>query len=115
MPLRHWATYALALILAAASMIAFLQMRKLSASEALRLSARIEMQRLHLRWDPGAAPKSATSSAFLVVDGERRNLSESEFLKGSLELPFTSFGRDLELRLQAGAIEDSLQIVHGLR
>jgi proteasome lid subunit RPN8/RPN11 len=116
MPLRQWAFYILGLLAAAGGMIAVQQFWTLSARDIPRLTARMDAQNLHLRWDPKAAPRSATSSAFLMVGGDRHNLSEAEFLKGSLELPLTSTSNgDLQVRLQAGEFEDSTHVLQSLR
>jgi hypothetical protein len=115
MPLRQWVLCALAMFVAAASLIGYLQMRKRSAADALALEARLEARRLHLRWDPKAAG-AARHSAFLMVAGERRNLDEAEFVRGHVEIPLAEGeSRDLEIRLQAGAAEDSTHIVQGPR
>lgn len=116
MPLRHWALYVLVLVVTAAALIGFLQLRALNAGGGLRLTARIESESIHLRWDPKAASRSAVNSAFLMFGGERRNLSESEFLQGSLAVPVsTAPGGDLEVRLQVGAQEDSTHVLQSLR
>lgn len=116
MPLRHWALYVLALVAAAAAMIAFLQVRSVNASDNLRLTARVESQSIRLDWDPKAASRSAINSVFLMIGGERRNLSGAEFLKGSLEVPVsTAPSGDLEVRLQVGAQEDSTHVLQSLR
>lgn len=116
MPLRQWAIYATLLLLATTGLIAGLQWKHASASDSLRLTARIDASHLHLKWDAKAASRQAWNSAFLMVDGERRNLSEAEFLKGRIDIPNSqSSVRDIEVRLQAGAFEDSTHILQGLR
>ncbi len=115
MPLRQWALCGLGMLLAAASLIGYLQMRKLNASGGLALTARMEARSLHLRWAPKAAG-AARNSAFLMVGGERRNLDEAEFLRGHVEIPLApGESRDLEIRLQAGAVEDATHVLQGAR
>lgn len=51
-----------------------------------------------------------------MLGGERRNLSEEEFNRGQLDLPLLPQDlRDLEVRLYAGAYEDSTHVLRALR
>lgn len=116
MPLRQWALYALSLVLLSLSLIAFLQARSQSEITGMQLSARLQQDRLTIRWNKNAVSRSARSSAYLMLGGERRNLSEEEFNRGQLDLPLLPQDlRDLEVRLYAGAYEDSTHVLRALR
>jgi len=117
MPIRYWLLYFAALCLAGASVVAFLQAQAVTdAGHSLNLSARVDRHQLILRWNPHAAPRRAWPSAFVIVAGERRNLSDAEFAAGELQLPILAGeSRDLDIHLHAAEIEDSTHLILALR
>jgi hypothetical protein len=119
MPLRHWAIYLCSLILVTALAIWILQARQARrAPDATPLSLSLESKDsgLLIRWESGRIPRRAFASAYLTIGGERINLTEDEFSKGSFAYSVKSFDRrDLDIRLNAGEYEDSTQVIPALR
>ncbi len=119
MPLRQWALYVAALLVAVGIAVAALQALRPEGSESgspLALSLVPQTGRVEIRWRIDGVPARVSSSAFLTIGGERVNLTEDKFRAGVfVQTLNTNDSRDLEIRLNAGEFVDSTHLIRALR
>ncbi|MDX2269846.1 MAG: hypothetical protein NW208_17220 [Bryobacter sp.] len=114
-PLRTWAKVGALAALLVAGTVGVLQWQaqeKQVRGASLNLTARWQEGAVELLWNPDPVPGRSRASAYLLVGGERVNLSESEFRRGSIRLPFNMpQDRDIAVRFVAGEWEDSTALL----
>ncbi|GAB4418579.1 MAG: hypothetical protein OHK0021_23700 [Bryobacter sp.] len=114
-PLRTWAKVVSLAALLVAGTVGVLQWQAMQGpvrGESLNLTARWQEGAVELLWNPEPVPGRSRASAYLLVGGERVNLSESEFRRGSIRLPFNlPQDRDIQVRFVAGDWEDSTALL----